>query len=464
MSIEHGEFRARSLEFRLATQETSCALGEVVEELDLPEFLEVYKSGRRVGEMYAERDVVSLQERMAEELSYLDLPLDSEQIRENMFDLSRMHLAFEPTIQLYSEVLWRKHSIVRDRTEPEEVLDLTRDYVMRLLSWRLNEEEFSSCEKSELTRYILIKVFGNLPFFEKKLIDNCYKTNLFDAADEFLPDPFCATPEEILIRKEDLIELANKLRDLPEKSQKVLIKLLSGHSVSLRKKEEFAEEAFESLKLEGADYLKTRSKYNKHVHRQKFGVVDQSGTSVFANLRPGQAFWLTTRLTQRQQWAVFSKLGYEVFVGGESPEPSPELLYDAKTNLSRLRNEFSTYETPSLPGKLSPYIDRIGKSGLKGFPKVEKGLGKNQLIVQATILTNPEVFKNFSEGRRRTAELLRKGKTIQEISSYLGVSESAIYARLFEIASSLRGLQKKDPPQVLLEMLPLDKLANVLLQ
>lgn len=384
--------------------------------------------------MYAEKQPTNLKpEIFLEELTYMKngREFGLGEVKRNVAALYRMQLALEPAVSFYTESVWSKYPYLGGRMGKDDFVDYARDYVLGILCWKLNTEELLSVNMRTLPDCIMAQVVGRFRYLPLRLGQENPILAELECVDECLPDNSQVSPEDHLITEEEREEFFQKVSILPKDCQVIVGRLLAGEDVSSADKKSILDLGKEVFDFSG----NTRSapKDDGKILKPKFGLVDRDGLSVFLNLSPGQALWLISKLTSKQQVAVFCKLKYlkESVVKMDSENLS-SLLADAKSALLRMRNCINN--TPLFIGNLRLYLDGLILD--EGYKKAQNfGYGKNFRIVQARCWESG-FMDSLSSRKRLVAEMVYLGRGVDNIAETLKVSVGRVYSDVYEMVGS----------------------------
>jgi hypothetical protein len=319
--------------------------------------------------------------------------------------------------------------------DEEEMMDEARKITLDTLCWKLKTNEFSNPQN--LSQLLVIRTVGYLNHLPIRLMERPSADYSIDNLEESLPDSFSTTPEEVIIRKENLTSLLADIDLLPNSIRGLLYKILSGESLAPKEKK-VAAQALDQLDSVTHTLQNRKQVPDKSFKsREMFGIVDNNGIPLFADLAPGQAFWLISNLTQKQKYATFVKTGY-------LPQPPPDignkladLLKDAKDTLNTFRNWAGRNTIPRFNGEITEML-KGAESVLQRYSDTdEDAVGKNFFRIRTTFSSTPELAQKYSGIRKDIIILILGGKTVPEISDLLNTQSSKIYSQMWEISRQL---------------------------
>ena len=155
--------------------------------------------------MYAEKQPTNLKpEIFLEELTYMrnERKFGLSEVKGNVAILYRMQLAFEPTVNYYTESVWSKYPYLGERMGKDDFVDYARDYVLGILCWKLNTEELISVGMNLLPDCIMAQVVGRFRYLPLRLGQENPILTDFECSDEYLSDDSQVSPEERASQKQ----------------------------------------------------------------------------------------------------------------------------------------------------------------------------------------------------------------------------------------------------------------------
>jgi len=275
-----------------ATVETQTQLEGVVRGIN-PVIVPILLSARRTAKMYTEPDLrVIPPAYILEESDCCGIDLNSrELIKGNLRHLSALELAFDACSQSYAGLIWRKYSFLRQIMAEEELVDYTRALVKHVFSWKLAPEEL--CLQGNVDQ-LIIRVFGFLDKIPQRLAaERPYFLTQIDELEDFIEDPYNLNPERVVENREETAEFLAFVQKLDENNQEVMIKALKDEEISYKEKRLAQKTLLQNPRFAALINSQVRQKSCPAIPRlqtrEKFGITDASGTSVFANLTPRQS-------------------------------------------------------------------------------------------------------------------------------------------------------------------------------
>jgi len=419
-----------------ATVETQTQLEGVVRGIN-PVIVPILLSARRTAKMYTEPDLrVIPPAYILEESDCCGIDLNSrELIKGNLRHLSALELAFDACSQSYAGLIWRKYSFLRQIMAEEELVDYTRALVKHVFSWKLAPEEL--CLQGNVDQ-LIIRVFGFLDKIPQRLAaERPYFLTQIDELEDFIEDPYNLNPERVVENREETAEFLAFVQKLDENNQEVMIKALKDEEISYKEKRMAQKTLLQNPRFAALVNSPVRQKSCPAIPRlqtrEKFGITDASGTSVFANLTPRQSIWLIlSELTTEQRWAVLGKLGYMPLpLERRERQRIACLVYDAKKVLLEIREELD--DVPRFEGQLA---DVLGKSGGEVCGS-EAGTGKNQRLLRALFALRPELLGRLEGRQKEVASLFAAGRSVVQIAESLQVSPATVNWVIWKLAQVL---------------------------
>lgn len=432
MTIEFTGFNADSENFRSANALTREGLETCIERVDPLVATKVLSSARRIGRIYSKGDITQLNPFLIiEEMGYLGSDLEYNDALTCSRLPAQMQLAFEPSIETFSQTTWRTTNLHKWYDE-QDYLDALREHVLWTLCWKVDFSDFTKPQAAEL---VMVRVFGFMKYLPKQVMADSNNLEFTLEDWDLVPDPLALLPEPFLERKEDAEELMGHIQRLTEDERSVFEKVFQGIVLTPKEK------AIASSVFDNDPYfasIKDRPQLPANRLRTEDGsrIAAKSGMSVFDGLDLGQVFWLIGNLTVRQRHAILLKLGY---INGGDALQNGDVTYKAKKALINFREVLDGVKIPIYGGSFSKLVENTeGLFNQGGGRKNEDRIGRNHLLVKAYFESDPEKLSLYSGRHRSVAELVGKGLDVLEISQILSISTQSVYSYIHELAGSLQ--------------------------
>ena len=407
---------------RYTTDLFRSGLKEILQQTDPQDMVTTWKSARRVGMICAERD-----------LSLLPIPYIQEELRcqgiensnyseECLRNLERITLAVDPVVELFMTMNLEKR-VSDKRIDPIDLLDYAKKYVQKLVYWNVDPNEILNPNIDNITDYFLVKLYGNMKYIPKMITQDWPIISSYDDLEDLLPNEYSENPENILVKKEEAEEFFKKLSQLPSEVLNQAKQMINEGNPSPAQRELLTNIFSTVLGWEkGGVVDKSRRSRKKYPSRQLFGVVDESGISVFYNLSPSQALWLTGRLTRCQQLAIFEKLGYLDDVSYKRDFNVKSGLFHAKTSIVRLRKDLNS-GVPSFEKTVPIHLASLIENSENNPART---LGHNQIKVLNYFTQNPSEISSLQGIDFLVVTILMLGKSAYTLCEEASVSKDIV--------------------------------------
>ena len=432
---------------------TNYNLAKVFEIINPEEFGKTLLSARRVGKLYAKKNIGDFDpDQVSQELHLLGKEVDSRIITDNFKQIDLLVEALDPLVGYHTNIISNKFANTCSKIDIEMV---AKDEVKQIIGCRLDPGLFEN-EKyrwgKEISKLVSANL-ANLPFKIAKDRDLQVRLN-----EEI--DGHNTTPECVLIEKEESEEIFAAIRKMPPALRKIAIEMVGNRSFNSINLCESQRDEMKKFLIEQIPELGETFRVAKKVRKSvnTVGMVSEDGFPIFDNIPLEKVFGHIISLNLLQQKVVFYYVGYLDTSLSQNEFARKHNLPGINTvseTLTSSRRELLCQigNNPTHPlsekGSLVPHIEQANSyrrreySNGNTFP--ETAVARQSILVYLEKSPNVSFFEEKIEGlyhrnSPRSYQIVKyviDGLTNREIAEKMSITESCVKSMICTISKKI---------------------------